>query len=245
MWDFDDLQTSISQNPLHQYSTSGTFDVSLIVTGSNNCVDTVIQSLTINPLPIPMFTNSNACENGITYFTDVSTIASGSNTAWLYDFNSLGSSTDQMPEFTFSSPGTYSVAFSVTSNLGCEASVVQDVIVLPSPIANFSINPNPALALQDVVFTDESTGNQLNNWYWNFGDGEASNNQNPIHDYNTGGIYTVIFVLTQFLEISQLHYCRFYRQDLHRMVMEKMMCLLFVVDHLNLLILKCTIIGEN
>lgn len=196
MWDFDDLQTSISQNPLHQYSTSGTFDVSLIVTGSNNCVDTVIQSLTINPLPIPMFTNSNACENGITYFTDVSTIASGSNTAWLYDFNSLGSSTDQMPEFTFSSPGTYSVAFSVTSNLGCEASVVQDVIVLPSPIANFSINPNPALALQDVVFTDESTGNQLNNWYWNFGDGEASNNQNPIHDYNTGGIYTVILTIT-------------------------------------------------
>ena len=162
LWDFDDSQSSITQNPLHQFVTSGTFDVSLIVTGSNDCVDTAIYSLVINPLPNPMFTNTNACENGIIFFTDVSTISSGTNTAWLYDFFSFGSSTDQMPQFSFNAPGTYPVSFTVTSNFGCEASIVQDVVVLPSPVANFTMNPNPALALQDVVFTTQEVRTQ---WY--------------------------------------------------------------------------------
>jgi gliding motility-associated-like protein len=201
MWNFDDSQTSITQNPLHQFVTSGTFDVSLIVTGSNDCVDTAIYSLVINPLPNPMFTNTNACENGIIFFTDVSTISSGTNTGWLYDFFSFGSSTDQMPQFSFNAPGTYPVSFTVTSNFGCEASIVQDVVVLPSPVANFSMNPNPALALQDVVFTDQSTGNQVNDWLWNFGDGEVNNNQNAIHDYDTGGTYTVV------LTVSDINNC--------------------------------------
>lgn len=195
-WNFGNGQSSITQNPLHAYTSSGTFNVSLIVTGSNNCVDTVIQPLVINPLPVPMFSNTNACENGIIYFTDESTISSGSNVSWLYDFNSFATSTEQMPEFSFDAPGTYSVALTVNSNLGCEASVVQDVVVLPSPVANFTMNPNPALALQDVIFTDQSVGNQINSWYWEFGDGEGDNNQNSVHGYNTGGVYTVILTVS-------------------------------------------------
>lgn len=196
MWDFDDMGTSITQSPLHQYTTGGTFDVSLIVTASNGCIDTANYALIINPLPVPMFTNSNACENGIIYFTDVSTIASGSNVDWLYNFNSFGTSNNQMAEYSFSAPGTYQVSLTVTSDFGCEASVVQDVVVIPSPVADFSMNPNPALALQEISYTDLSTGNQLTNWYWNFGDGEAANTQNTTHDYSTGGVYTVVLTVT-------------------------------------------------
>lgn len=42
-----------------------------------------------------------------------------------------------------------------------------------------------------VYFKDESVGN-ISKWLWNFGDGETSNEQNPIHQYKKPGIhYTV------------------------------------------------------
>ena len=41
-----------------------------------------------------------------------------------------------------------------------------------------------------ISFTDLST-NGPTTWYWDFGDGNSSNNQNPIHTYNSSGIFNV------------------------------------------------------
>ena len=201
-WDFDDGGTSIAPTPLHAFNSSGDFDVELIVEAPNGCKDTIVKTLTINPLPIAAFTNTNACEHGDIYFSDISTISSGSIVSWLYDFYSFGSSTDQLTTFAFDQAGTYPVSFTVTSDLGCVANTVQDVVVIPSPTADFTMNPNPALALQDVVFTDQSTGNQLSGWLWNFGDGEVDNTQNPVHDFDNGGVYSVT------LTVSDINNCK-------------------------------------
>jgi len=42
-WDFGDLNGSSAQNPIHIYTTNGTYTVTLIVTGSNGCTDTTTQ----------------------------------------------------------------------------------------------------------------------------------------------------------------------------------------------------------
>jgi len=42
----------------------------------------------------------------------------------------------------------------------------------------------------EVAFTDLST-NEPSGWTWNFGDGNTSNLQNPIHTYQASGTYTV------------------------------------------------------
>ncbi len=47
-WDFNDNQTSTSQNPLHEFSASGSYNVSLIVTSTNNCPDTVYKTIEIS-----------------------------------------------------------------------------------------------------------------------------------------------------------------------------------------------------
>lgn len=47
-------------------------------------------------------------------------------------------------------------------------------------------------------FTDQSTGSSIltpvNNWSWDFGDGNSSTSQNPIHTYATGGNYTACLI---------------------------------------------------
>ena len=59
-----------------------------------------------------------------------------------------------------------------------------------SPIAYFSVD-NTVSCSGTVQFTDESI-NVPTFWYWEFGDGNTSNLQNPSHTYAADGVYTVL-----------------------------------------------------
>lgn len=195
-WDFGDGEMSIASTPLHPYLSSGDFNVEFIVTADNGCQDTITAPVTVHPKPVPNFLSTNACENGLITFTDITTIASGVLNSWFYDFYSYGSSNQQNTSFSFTNAGVYPVSFTVVSDFGCVGNTIQNVTVLNSPDADFTVNPNPALALQDVYFTDQTVGNQLATWLWDFGDSEADNTQNTTHNYNTGGVYEVTLIVT-------------------------------------------------
>ena len=57
------------------------------------------------------------------------------------------------------------------------------------PVANFTSNVTSGKDPLTVQFTDLSTN--ATSWYWDFGDGFNSTEQNPIHTYSTAGNYTV------------------------------------------------------
>lgn len=48
LWDFGDSQTSTLQNPTHTYAAAGTYTVTLTVTNSAGCTNTITQNVTIN-----------------------------------------------------------------------------------------------------------------------------------------------------------------------------------------------------
>lgn len=87
LWDFGDSNTSTAQNPVHTYTTSGTYTVTLTV-GNNNGNDVVVQSnyITVNlPAPPVILPPAPVCPN-----TSASITATGSgNIAW-YDAPSGG-----------------------------------------------------------------------------------------------------------------------------------------------------------
>ncbi len=196
-WDFGDAGTSIANNPLHNYPGAGNYTATLIVSSTNGCYDTVEHNIVVNPVPVPAFTTSLPCAGAETQFIDQSFISSGSITNWSWDFNSgVGLSSDQNPEFSFSVAGSYPVVLTVTSDLGCVGVVTSNVNVLPGPTAAFDITPNPALALEDVFFYDQSTNGPIVDWLWDFGDGIAGNSQNEVHDYADGGSYNVVLTVT-------------------------------------------------
>ncbi len=58
------------------------------------------------------------------------------------------------------------------------------------PVAEFSANVTSGLTPLDITFTDKSTGDPTR-WSWDFGDGEASSEQNPKHTYSKEGLFTV------------------------------------------------------
>lgn len=57
------------------------------------------------------------------------------------------------------------------------------------PIADFIVN-DPFSCSGEVSFQDDSYG-QPNGWLWDFGDGNTSTLQNPIHSYTSEGTYDV------------------------------------------------------
>jgi len=195
-WEFGDGDTSIAQNPIHFYPTSGTFTTTLIVTSNNGCIDTITKQVTVLPVPIPSFIPGLICENYPFQLTDDSFVSSGSIVGWNYDFGGGNTSTDENPTYIFPVSGTYPVIMQATSDLGCVGTATIPVTVLDSPVADFDANPNPALVFENIFFTDQSTGAPIASWFWDFDDGEGDNNQNTVHDYGIGGDYQVVLTVT-------------------------------------------------
>ncbi|RIK18019.1 MAG: cell surface protein, partial [Chloroflexi bacterium] len=52
--------------------------------------------------------------------------------------------------------------------------------------------------VQDLTatFTDTSTGEGITTWFWEFGDGATSNEQNPTHVYAAAGTYRARLTVT-------------------------------------------------
>ena len=63
-----------------------------------------------------------------------------------------------------------------------------------APVANFSSNTTQGCAALSVTFKDISTGSPRF-WNWDFGNGQLSNQQNPITVYYTPGTYSVSLVV--------------------------------------------------
>ena len=64
------------------------------------------------------------------------------------------------------------------------------------PITNFSVD-NPISCNGTINFFDQSS-NFPNSWVWDFGDGNSSNLENPIHNYSSSGNFTVKLITSNF-----------------------------------------------
>ncbi len=86
--------------------------------------------------------------------------------------------------------------------LGVAVMLAGCALLDPPPVANFSWNPSDPLARTDVQFNDLSTDSGflgaggVVSWLWDFGDGDSSPSQNPKHDYQKSGNYTVKLTVT-------------------------------------------------
>ena len=67
-----------------------------------------------------------------------------------------------------------------------------------SPLANFYYSPNPTTTENMIQFTDNSSGSTgaITDWFWDFGDGATSIEQNTAHQYSATGTYPVTLTVT-------------------------------------------------
>jgi PKD repeat protein len=125
-------------------------------------------------------------------FTDES---AGDPVTWEWDFENDGTidATIQHPEFTYSEPGTYSVALTISDGEYSDTEIKEEFIIVLEPLeAAFSADITSGEAPLTVQFSDQSTGNPTS-WEWDFeNDGTPDSYlQNPEFIYTEAGIYAV------------------------------------------------------
>jgi gliding motility-associated-like protein len=111
--------------------------------------------------------------------------------------NGLGNTTGPFIEQPFN-PMTYVMTVSNACGLSISDSV--SVTFNPAPTIHIISDAINGCAPSVINFSDSSiTGNTfdpITSWSWNFGDGVISSSQNPLHVFNSAGIYTVNLTVT-------------------------------------------------
>jgi PKD repeat protein len=119
-------------------------------------------------------------ENGFFYDTITTTAIKGSLSIYAFDINEIKHEVTEY--FRFNWEDTY---------------YCNTELEVYDPVTNdFQANfyPTPDTASMDdmtINFTDESTASGVVTWYWDFGDGHHSIEQNPKHEYAAPGLYDV------------------------------------------------------
>ncbi|MGP8217253.1 MAG: PKD domain-containing protein, partial [Bacteroidia bacterium] len=194
-WNFGDGKgTSTQQNPTYTYSVVGTYLVKLIVSSTAGCIDSIIQTVVVNPVPVADFTANTVCRGTSTVFTNAST---GAN-AWSWSFGDGGTSIVQNPVYNYAACGIYNVVLTVVSDSGCSHDTSITVQVKSVPYPNF-ITTNVCYGFTSS-FTNQSTigcRGRFAGWSWNFGDGSPlSSAQDTTHTYAAPGVYNVTLTVS-------------------------------------------------
>jgi len=202
-WDFGNGETSLRQNPDHQYLNSGIYVVSLKITDQMGLSDITEDTIKINDFIPP------TCDAFFTYildtigpnftyrFFDHSIHTNDSITLWTWDFGD-GSSLSHLenPIHQYSSIGTYIVSLSISTAASCNSTYSTNIIINNGEIncdANFTYTSDTnSSSPYTVLFHDNSLHlDPVLSWTWYFGDGDSSTYQDPIHTFPYAGIYSV------------------------------------------------------
>ena len=179
-------------NPLASPDSTTTYTMILEEGG---CFDTL--SLTINVFPQPdvafLTSQTEGCEDFTVSFLEVA----ANSTAYIWNFGDGSPVNNQAnPTHTYVDPGTYFVTLAGVGAGGCKT--LTDgvpITVYPAPTPDFTSDPaypvELALPGTTVQFFDQTSNPNAVAWLWDFGDGNTSTDQNPVHTYVTAGTYQV------------------------------------------------------
>ena len=191
-WSWGDSNNSLLQTPNPNiYSTWGTYAVTLIVS-SVNCADTATHSITIlPPLPIAGFNIPPyvGCEPDNICFANNSQYTVSSN----WEFGDGNSSNSQNPCYTYYSAGTFNVKLTATGP-GGQTDIANSVVIIhPTPQANFSASPT-LVQIPNTQAEFNNSSMDADSYFWNFGDGGTSIDENPEYAYAQVGNYDVTLI---------------------------------------------------
>ncbi|RNI36643.1 PKD domain-containing protein [Hanamia caeni] len=178
----------------HAYTTSGNYTVSLVVTDTKGCSDTLKKvSAVVISNPVAAFkADTLSCTSKAINFTDSS---SGPSLTYTWDFGDGTTSNQKSPVHLYPVEGFYNVSLSIVDKYGCSSSVSKPSYVhIGNPVADFTVSDTIGTCPPLIVnFTNTSVN--YSKWRWDFGDGTSSNERNPSHFYSTAGTFYAVLTI--------------------------------------------------
>ncbi len=193
VWNFDDGSSSVLRSPTVTYENAGTYDVRLTATSDQGCENSIVNQVTVNPLPVVDFFTENVCQENPIEITPITSIATGSIRRYQWDFGDGNNDTflnDDPFDYNYDTAGAYIVNLKAISLENCERSIAKEVTIYPR--ASLRFTADPVFEGDETSFFNNSSIEEGNLTYqWSFGDGASSTAINPQHFYGEAGSYTV------------------------------------------------------
>lgn len=185
-WTFGDGATSTLTSPTHTYGSANTYAVTLTASNPIGCTDMSTINVVVSANPVASFTAPDGCANAAMMFTNTSTGSNGS----VWTFGDGGTSTVNNASHTYTSAGSKTVTLTAVSAAGCVNKVTNTVTVNASPVAGFRAIGNCEGA--ETRFLNASSDATV--YAWSFGDGNTTNDPDPMHTYGVDGDYRVLLI---------------------------------------------------
>ena len=121
---------------------------------------------------------------------------------WTWEFGDGATGSGQEIQHTYNQAGEYWVTLMATSD-ECGTLTYEEIVYVDDPwggdtircFADFYYDID-SLNGYTAYFYDYSYSEfEISSWYWEFGDGEVSNEQNPVHEYTEEGEYYVTLTI--------------------------------------------------
>jgi Zn-dependent metalloprotease len=169
--------------PTANYYDNNDGSITLFASGSDQIV------LTIEELNIEAGSGTDCDYDYLAFYDGSSTSASLINSTYYCNTNGNPG--------TISSTGEY-ITIRFVSDGGLNMSgfkILFDCVGGENPPTPYFSSNKQYTCDGEIEFSDNSL-NSPTSWYWNFGDGNSSTQQNPVHVYSTSGVYTVSLSVT-------------------------------------------------
>jgi PKD repeat protein len=194
-WDFGDGTTSNSNNPIHAFTTPGTYTITLVAENANLCqpTDTFTRQVTFQSSKVAAALSAPGpgCAPFTSHFINQSTNAA----TYMWDFGDGSTSTEMSPIHTYTTPGEYEVKIVAVNPAACnglDSSLATVTVNYDSVVAGFSEGTMANCDSMVVSMTNSSQHAQ--SYLWDFGDGTTSELVHPNHTYGIPGTYAITLI---------------------------------------------------
>jgi gliding motility-associated-like protein len=198
-WDFGDntaLVTAGLASVNHAFTGPGTYNVKLILVDTTYCnaPDTLTIPISVAANVKSSFTTpATGCKPYDAVFTN--TTVAGQTYNW--DFGDGGTSTQQSPTHTYSTPGSYLVRLIASNPNTCNLTDTSwfTIQVLDAPVTDFSFTPVVPVSNTPITFNNLADATAVS-FKWTFGDGDSLLTASRLafsHQYKSTGTFNVCF----------------------------------------------------
>ena len=159
-WIFGDGDTSLLQNPVHVFDSSGSYDVNFRVYSSLGCFGDTSITINLNATPNADFSYNNVCEGDSMNFISLTTVDTGT-VSYNWSFGDGQTSTNTDPNVLFADSGTFNTTLVATSSVsGCHDTIIKEVKVFKSYSVSNNIDTVGLLIFNGNAYTESDTVTQ-------------------------------------------------------------------------------------